>query len=295
MSAGGDAGARGSRWGAEDERGALNAIGAAEVLAALGLARQGRIIELGQLIGPATPVPGHRPPVARFMNRDGGDYAAGARRPGGFQFADDTVLLPTHVGTHIDSLAHAWHDDLLYNGFPAAEIRSTTGARRCGADKLGAVVARGVLANLAPEEGSLAAGERVSHARLEAALDESGVGLRSGDVVLVRTGWLEAQGEDPTTYFNAEPGLDVEAAMWLADAGVAAAGADNAAVEQIPFPDGEVFPVHQLLIRDRGVPLIEGLQLGELARSGAREFLFLALPLRLEGATASPLAPVAVI
>ena len=291
----GDADVVWGRWGVEDERGALNSIGPRDVVAALRLVREGRIVELGQVIGPGTPVPLHRPPVSRFMNRDGGDYAAGGKRPGGFQFAEDTVLLPVHTGTHIDGLAHAWHGDLLYNGFPADGIRSTTGAQRCGAEKLGALVSRGVLVDLVPGGGAMSAGEAVTRRRLEAALDEAGAAVGTGDVVLLRTGWLEAHGRDAATYFAAEPGLDVEAARWLADLGVAAVGADNAAVERMPFPEGEVFPVHQLLIRDRGVPLIEGLVLGELALSGAREFLFVALPLKLEGGTGSPLAPIAVI
>jgi kynurenine formamidase len=86
-----------------------------------------------------------------------------------------------------------------------------------------------------------------------------------------------------------------DAARWLAERRVAMVGADNFAIEQIPFPDGEVFPVHQLLLRDRGVPLVEGLALDRLAATRTAEFLFVALPLAIEGGTASPLAPVAVL
>ena len=281
-------------WGPEDERGMLNALDAPTVLAALRSADQGRIIELGQPLGPRTPVAPHRPSISRFMNRDGGDYAAGGKRPGGFQFAEDTFLLPTHTGTHVDALAHAWHDDELYNGFPGDGIRSTTGAQRCGADKLGAIIGRGVLVDLAADV-PLEAGEAVTAEDVQGTLARAGTELRRGDVVLLHTGWLERYGAQPDLYFMQEPGLDVEGARWLADQGVAAVGADNAAVEQIPFPGGEVFPVHQLLIRDRGIPLIEGLVLSELARTGATSFLFIALPLKLEGGTASPLAPVAVL
>lgn len=281
-------------WGPHDERGMLNAIDASAVLAALQTVRQGRVIALSQTLGPNTPVPAHRPAVARFMNRDGGDYAAGGKRPGGFQFAEDTFLLPTHSGTHIDALAHAWHDDLLYNGFPGDTIRSTTGAQRCGADKLGPIVGRGVLIDLTLE-GALSAGQAVTAEHLQSAVTTTGIELERGDIVLLYTGWLEQHGGNPDIYFTCEPGLDLTGARWLADHGVAAIGADNVAVEQIPFRDGEVFPVHQLLIRDRGVPLIEGLVLDELARARATSFLFIALPLKLEGATASPLAPVAIL
>jgi kynurenine formamidase len=72
-------------------------------------------------------------------------------------------------------------------------------------------------------------------------------------------------------------------------------GADNYAVEVIPFPHGSVFPVHQRLIRDFGIPLLEGLVLAPLAEAGATEFLFIAAPLPIKGGTGSPLAPVAVL
>lgn len=283
------------RWGPADERGALNLLGAERVRAAAAAVASGEVVQLGQRLGPGTPVAGHRAPLQRFMLRDGGDYAAGAKRPGGFQFAEDAVLLPTHVGTHVDALAHAWHDDLLYNGFPGASVRSTTGARHCGADALGPIVGRGVLLDVAAA-GDLEAGDRVGAADLRAAAGRAGVAVAAGDVVLVRTGWLERTGHSAAAYYDdGEPGLDVEAAAWLAERDVAAVGADNFALEAIPFAHGEAFPVHQLLLRDRGIPIIEGLVLDGLAARAATAFLFVALPLALEGSTASPLSPVAIL
>ncbi|MBL8584668.1 MAG: hypothetical protein JNL61_20880, partial [Rhizobiaceae bacterium] len=85
-------------WGADDERGALNLIDAAAVKAAASLVRRGTVVGLAQPISAAMPVPKSRPGVMHFMNRDGGDYAAGRRRPGGFQFSDDTVVMPLHSG-----------------------------------------------------------------------------------------------------------------------------------------------------------------------------------------------------
>ena len=118
------------RWGDEDERGALNHIDPVQVRNAAALVRSGQVLGLAQPLSPRTPVPQHRAGVQHFMGRDGGDYAAGARRPGGFQFAEDTVVLPLHIGTHIDALCHAWYDDALYNGFPGVGTRGTRVARR---------------------------------------------------------------------------------------------------------------------------------------------------------------------
>lgn len=280
-----------SKWGEQDERGALNHIEAEQIRHAAALVRNGRVMSLAQPLSAETPVPGHRAPLLHFMGRDGGDYAAGGKRPGGFQFAEDTVVMPMHFGTHIDALCHAWYDDKLYNGFPSTGTRSTTGAARCGVDKMGPIVARGVLLDMVRLSGRpLARGEAVTRKMLE----DAGIQVQKGDVVLIRTGWLETKLASPD-YYDGEPGIDLGAARWLAERGVAAVGADNFAVEPIPFPPEKVFPVHQCLIRDFGIPLIEGLVLAPLAEAGASSFLFMAAPLPVRGGTGSPLVPLAVL
>lgn len=284
------------RWGDDDERGALNHIGAAQVRAAAALVRSGQVLTLAQPLSPRTPVPQHRAGVQHFMGRDGGDYAAGARRPGGFQFAEDTVVLPLHIGTHIDALCHAWYDDALYNGFPGSCTRSTSGATRCGIDKMGPIVGRGVLLDVAGLHGApLRDGVAIGAGDLERAARRADVTVGSGDVVLIRTGWAESQGRAASVSFDSEPGLDNTAALWLAEREIAVLGADNFAVEVIPFAQGTVFPVHQRLIRDFGIPLLEGLLLGELATTGRCEFMFAASPLPVIGGTGSPISPVAIL
>jgi kynurenine formamidase len=280
-----------NKWGEQDERGALNQIGADEVKRAVGLVRTGKVMSLAQPLSAQTPVPSHRGPMQHFMGRDGGDYAAGGKRPGGFQFAEDTVVMAMHFGTHVDALCHAWYDDQLYNGFPSTGTRSTTGATRCGVDKMGPIVGRGVLLDMVRLAGRvLARGEAVTRKMLE----DTGIALQKGDIVLIRTGWLEAKLSSPD-YYDGEPGIDVGAARWLAERGVAAVGADNFAVEPIPFPPEKVFPVHQCLIRDFGIALIEGLVLAPLAEAGVSSFLFMAAPLPVRGGTGSPLVPLAVL
>lgn len=285
-----------NKWGADDERGALNFIGPDQVRRATALVRTGEVLRLAQLLSPKTPVPAHRCGLQHFMGRDGGDYAAGAKRPGGFQFAEDTVVMPLHIGTHVDALCHAWYDDKLYNGYLGDTLRSTTGATRLGIDKMPPVVTRGILLDLVRLKGRvLANGESIGRADLEAAAAAAGVQPGRGDAVLVRTGWLEAQKGVKNVDFNEEPGIDVEAGLWLAESEVAVIGADNFAVEVLPFPAGKVFPVHQRLIRDFGIPLLEGLMLDPLVASGRHEFMFVASALPIVGATGSPLAPVVIL
>lgn len=283
------------RWGEDDEAGALNLVGPTTSLRALGLATTGRVLSLAQPLGPATPVPHHRKAVERLMMRDGGDYAAGAGRPGGFQFAEEVLGLATHSGTHVDALAHAWYDDHLYNGHSARTVRSTSGATRCGAESLRPVVTRGVLIDVEDSLDPDRAGAPVTADVLERHVAGRSISIEPGDVALIRTGWLGRTLEDAGTYLASEPGLDVTGARWLAERDVAVVGADNFAVEALPFLDDDVFPVHQLLIRDFGVPLLEGVVLDELAATGVQEFAFVLCPLPIVGGTASPAAPIAIL
>ena len=286
-----------NRWGPDDERGALNHIGPDQVRRATALVKSGEVLRLAQLLSSKTPVPAHRCGLQHFMGRDGGDYAvAGSKRPGGFQFAEDSVVMPLHIGTHVDALCHAWYDDKLYNGYLGDTIRSTTGAARLGVEKMPPVVTRGLLLDIVKLKGRvIQPGEVVTAADLEAAAAQAGVKVERGDAILLRTGWLESQKGVKQPSFDTEPGIDVGAAHWLIERENAIVGAANFAVEVLPFAAGTVFPVHQLLIRDFGVPLLEGLMLDPLVASGRHEFLFMAAALPIVGATGSPLAPVAVL
>ena len=287
-----------NRWGVDDERGALNHIGPEQVRRAAALVRSGEVLRLAQLLSPKTPVPAHRCGMQHFMGRDGGDYAAGAGRPGGFQFAEDTVVMPLHFGTHVDALCHAWTDDKLYNGYLGQTIRSTTGAQKLGIDKMPPIVTRGVLLDVvALRGGQLAQGTPIGADDLRRAAAAATMPER-GDAVLLRTGWLEhhdPRAGGPKHDFNVEAGIDLSAAEWLLEREVALVGADNFAIEVLPFAPGQVFPVHQKLIRDFGVPLLEGVDLAPLLGRGRHEFLFICSVLPFVGGTGSPVAPVAVL
>lgn len=284
-----------ARWGSDDQAGALNLVTTATTLRALALPKSGRVISLAQPIGPKAGVPPHRNRGARFMDRDAGDYALGARSPDGFKFAEDTVQLSTHSGTHVDALSHAWRGDHLYNGHPAAGIRSTSGAQKLGAETLCPALTRGVLVDLVAQNGGvLAPSTAIDASHLVRAYERAGLQPEAGDAVLLHTGWWQSMGAG-ADYFDREPGLSDDGAQWLARADVSLVGADNYAVEVQPDPGGATFPVHLRLLHEHGVPLIENLNLTELAESGATEFLLVFAPIPLAGSTGSPLAPLAVL
>jgi kynurenine formamidase len=290
------------RWGNEDQRGAANFAGPDVVKNAAALVRQGRVISLGiDIKADAVPMSEGRPTPVHAMLFDGGDYAAGVRLSGGFQFADDYLALGCHSGTHVDALAHAWYDDLLYNGHSAARVRSY-GATRCGIEQLGQLATRGVLVDVAKAKGvpHLEGGYAITPEDIDAALAHGGATVREGDCVLVRTGWWTLFSTDRSEYDRAAPGVNDAAARHLAELRVSAVGSDTIAFEVVPqhgtFEGGSRTPVaHRALIRDYGIYILELLDLEELSQTGVSEFLFVAAPLRIVGGTASPLNPLAIV
>jgi kynurenine formamidase len=295
------------RWGAADERGALNLLTPEAVVAAAGCVREGRVLSLSLPIrgatsnrSPATvPHLRGRPLPQHFMSVDGGDYAAGARAIGpGLRMSDDALLVSPHgTTTHMDALCHMWTGDELYNGHPAGRVRSY-GATRCGIDKAGPIVARGVLFDVAARRGvpHLAASDRVDAADL-AACD---VDVRPGDVAVVRTGWPSVwRADGPDAYWAGQPGLSAAGGRWLADRDVCMVASDNAAVGGLnadQLADEELDDdLHLIFLWRHGIHLAEMLWLEELSTAGRTEFLFVAAPLAIEGGTGSPINPVAVL
>ena len=282
------------RWGEDDEVGAPNLVGPEELLASLALVTRGEVLSLAQPSGKDGAVPPHRGRGARYMDRDAGDYAGRPLRQPDFRFAEDTVTLSTHSGTHMDALSHVWAGELLYNGHPAAGTRST-GAKRLGAEKLRSTLGRGILIDLVEMRGApLPPSEPVSIIDLKDAYQAAGTSLQPGDAVLLRTGWWEQHRGD-AEYFDNEPGLSTEAGEWLAANDVAYVGADNYAIEVQPSSAGQRFPVHLTLLHQCGVPLIENMDLSVLAARGAKAFLFVVAPVGFSGSTAAQLNPLAVL
>ncbi|MFC9977265.1 cyclase family protein [Spirillospora sp. NPDC127200] len=294
------------RWGAGDERGALNLLTPETVVAAAGCVREGRVLGLSLPIRGATSSPAPttvphlkgRPLPQHFMSVDGGDYAAGTRAIGaGLKMADDALVVTPHgTTTHMDALCHMWSGDELYNGHPAGRVRSY-GAGRCGIDKAGPVVARGVLFDVPGLRGvpHLEAGDRIGPEDLAAA----DVEVRPGDVAVVRTGWPLVWQDGPDAYWAGQPGLNADAGRWLAERDVCMVASDNAAIgglnERQLADEGLADDLHMILLWRHGVHLAEMLWLEELAESGRTDFLFVAAPLRIEGGTASPINPLAVL
>ncbi|MBE3559153.1 MAG: cyclase family protein, partial [Ktedonobacteraceae bacterium] len=103
--------------------------------------------------------------------------------------------------------------------------------------------------------------------------------------------------QDPQTYL-AGAGVHTDASQWLAEQRVRAVGADNIAWDTPGYLDPDLkvtLPGHVVLLVRHGIYILENLFLEELARDRRYEFLFICLPLKMRGATGSPVRPVAVV
>ncbi len=283
------------RWGREDERGALNLIPAASLVKALRIPVTGKVYSLSVEVSPTAPSSAIRAKPWRSLSVSGG-------RPGPTTVgsADETLVLQYHgATTHVDALCHMWYDHKVYNGFDELGLfHRTAGATRCGIDKAGAIIGRGVLLDLVSFKGMemLPVGYAVTPDELEACARKQGIAIKSGDIVLMRTGWLKEARKNPPTKWMGEGGPGMAALEWFHKKEVVALGADNVGVEATPAEDKvSQMPFHQRWLRDVGGYLIEFLELDELARDHAYEFLFITVPLKIAGGVGSPVHPIAIV
>lgn len=287
------------RWGPDDQRGTLNLLTPDVVLDALRTASTGRVFQLGSPIRPSgNPNVAYRPEPQRLTLNNRTDEAALAAYGGepGTGSVEDVLIMGSHAVTHIDALSHIYTEGQLYNGFPVDEQTSLGGAPRCGIETTGPIVTRGVLVDVAGQHGvdCLDPGHVITEGDLDAALSAQGIEIRAGDAVLFRTGWLPRFVAHDGDVPGEQPGIGIDVARRLAAADVALVGADNTAVEVMPFDHGDFVTVHIELLVRHGIHMVEHLWLEELAAAGCHRFLFGLAPLPVVGATASPVNPFAV-
>lgn len=276
--------------------------------AALALAGQGRVFDLSSGWWPGMPLaPGHPPFQVLTFRTPAGERAQGARgdlawlrdNASRFGFISEILSFCAHSGTHVDALAHitAGENDEWYGGYTAREYLGDYGPLTHDASTLPPLLCRAVLVDAPGALGqeTLRPHQHVDGDLISLALDKQDVQLREGDVVLLRTGTMKHWPDTRAMTAVEGAGLDLDGAHMLARYRPAAVGSDTAAVEVAPSSvEGEPQPVHRLLIRDLGIPLMEWVYLEELATAGLHEFLLLCLPLPITGATGSPVRPVAI-
>lgn len=281
-----------SKWGAGDERGAANHMKPQTVLNAIKLVKSGEVTELAQTLSGTMPMFGTRRfdvHVKRtFMNTAPNERGSN----------EELVITEIgQVGTQLDGFAHQTHGNSLYNCFKVDETATRTGFNKLGIDKVGAIMTRGVLIDVAGSKGveMLDDTYEITVEDIEAALKKQNLTLQPADAIIIHTGRGKLWGKDNARYNKSAPGIGVKAAEWLIAKDPILLGSDTFPVEVFPNPDPNAsLPVHQIALVVNGVHLLENLKLDELATKNVNEFAFIMTPLKIQGGTGSTVSPVAV-
>lgn len=258
-----------------------------------------RVYDLGRPLRIGMPQSPNHPPYWHTLPRRHGDMVRGD----GGSAANDLITMGTHVGTHIDALAHVSHDGLLHDGSDAAAASRGGRFLHLGVHTIAPIVRRAVLLDVPRAIGAGAScepGYEITAADLETTVSRQGTPLDEGDVVLIRSGWgPRFSDEDPACYVGGAsgvPGIGEEGAGWIAAHGVHAAGADTIAFERLaPGAGHGLLPAHRVLLVEHGIYIIEALDLESPAADRIHEFLFVLSPLALVGATGSPVRPLGIV
>ncbi len=281
-----------SKWGAGDERGSANHMKPESVLKAARLIKTGEVIEIGQVLNAGMPFFGTRRfdvhTKRTFMN-DGSNHRGSNE--------ELVVAEMGQVGTQFDGFTHQTHEDRVYNCFKVDDIATRSGFTKMGIEKVGSLITRGVLIDVAALKGvdTLPDTYEITPADLQQALERQKLTLQPGDAVLIHTGWSKLWAKDNARYVKSCPGIGIGAAAWLAKQDPMLVGSDNWPVEVAPNPDTQLsLPVHQFMLVVSGIHLLENLKLDELAAKRVHEFAFVVQPLKMQGFTGSTVAPIAI-
>ena len=181
-------------------------------------------------------------------------------------FLSEALFMISHTGTHVDA---PWH--------------YRTKGKKLHELAVDRFVRPGHLLDVRPAK----ARAKITAKKVEAAAKREGVAIQPGEAVLLRTGWEARRGTDAYLFEN--PGLTKGGAAWLVRKGASLVGIDTANVD---LPTAADFPAHHTLLA-ANVPIIENL--ANLGAVGASTLTLVALPLRLRGATGSPVRAVALV
>lgn len=286
-----------SPYGDGDMAGASNLMTQAKALEAMKLMTTGTVVSIGRTYESEMPLFGSRV----FAVRATGGLAGGPLGENEVIWMDDFLATEIgQVGTQFDGLAHIGMGGKIsqfYGGVPADEVIGPYGVNKLGMEHVKPFFTRGVLIDMVALKGKpMEAGEEVTSDDIKAALEKQGTAPPGkGDIVLVHTGWGQHWIKDNAKFNSGAPGIGLDAAAYLIEAGIALAGADTWPVEVVPNPNPALaFPVHQEFLTKNGIFIHENIATEKLADAGVYEFAYIFNPMPIKGATGSAGAPLAV-
>jgi len=292
-------------WGRNDNLGSLNRVGREQILAASRLVRTGDIIPLT--------LPLDEPNPGIFPSRDPYEHTVDRTRNGRDDKVDNLYL---QYSSQWDGLRHVRFREHGYWGGRTED--NLDASDDLGIDKWSSrgPMGRGVLIDVVrhlQEQGSpLIPNERyeITGELIGQVAAAQGVQFKSGDFLVLRTGWMEwyrtlskeARDEMRGSVGNglACPGLESSksTAEFLWDHGIVSVAADNVACETLPVDRDKGF-LHRRMIPLLGMAIGEFWYLPELSdncrRTDHYDFMLVSAALRIPRGVGSPANAYAIV
>lgn len=306
------------RWGSQDQLGTVNLITQEKIREAATLVKVGKTISLTMAYDADGPQNGYlgRANPQLYQLTSGPGYLVGEQQQAETQtltelrktsgeptagYYDDVLVMPTQSGTQWDALCHFFWRGKMYNGHRVADA-GTGGSRSNGVQNYtGRIITRGVFVDLAEYWGveTLDPGYPITTADLDDYLAAKKLEIRSGDALIIRTGFMAARRGNWRDYAGgAAPGLSLHTAPWLRDHDIAAVATDTWGIEVLPNEIDVWQPLHVVSLVHTGLAFGEMFDLDGLSEDtktdGVYEFMFVASPLPLTGASGSPVSALAI-
>ena len=301
-------------WGKDDEVGALNTLGEKDVLGAVKLIKQGKVYPMGIPYDRTSyKWPGHSPAeIITFRSPEGvkrqkdHDFTQGPGNSTGTAWHSCVIFINDNVATQIDGLGHATtgEDNHWYNGYKEADWGGNFGIRKCGAETIPPIVARGILVDIAGymKVPNLAPHTIITPKMIRETLKAQGTKIQPGDVVFLRTGslrhWGESGADHETISQTDTAGINLRSARFLVrEKGAVMVGSDTSGVEVNPVAKNSTsfMPVHNYLLIEQGVHIAEFHYLEDLAKDKVYEFCYMVGVNPIRGTTAGfTLQPLAI-
>ena len=276
------------RWGKDDQLGTLNLITPEVRKQAAGLIKEGISVSLSNDLD-VNPGINNTQPFEHELTRFG-------------QWTMDKYGVSYHGYTHshLDAQRHIAREGKIYNGYPEESIE-TPGNGFMGVHHMkDGIFSRGVLVDIPHLKGVsyLEPGTSITTDDLVAWEKKSGIKVRSGDVLLIYTGrWAREEEKGEWKFEEHAAGLHASTTLWLKERDVAVLGSDGSADVLPSGCEGQTHPIHQLVLIGLGMPILDNLNLEDLARVAKEqsrwEFLLVVAPMRIYGGTGSPVNPIA--
>jgi kynurenine formamidase len=280
------------RWGRDDQLGALNLITPEKRKQAAQLVTSGISISLSRNV--ITVKIGTSAPFEQRMVKTG-------LTPGAESSSDAySVQYHGHTQTHLDALCHFFYQGQMYNGFPQTDVGDKGASKLSVINVKNGIFTRGVILDFPWLFGSkyLKGSRAIYPADLDAWEKKTGVKIRSGDAVFIRTGrWARWETEGEWDMKAEAAGLNVSSMEWFKKRDIAILGSDMVADVAPSGVEGVRMPVHLVAINAMGLIILDNCDLesvGEYAIAHQRwDFLLTVAPLAVETGTGSPVNPTA--